>query len=364
MAKVVLLLFCFVGVYLKLSASTSFECNFNTYNWNIVKNSYCCYASNSRRITTRESASINSISGTHLSGLNNSDVDGFYVEYKTINYFPRGLDHFFKNLKAIEIYKSKLREIHQEDLKPFPRLVELILHYNLLEVLEEGLFDFNTDLEYIYFEGNKIVNIKPHVFDHLSRLSYLYLTFNVCIDRYAENSISNVRNVIIDARLQCVNSEYSTLKVQLASFETESKFLNSQEFSKKFSALETIFNASNFANFFTFKLHELKDRRQHALTIITNQVPTTTTESVMFETCSELETKVESIAASLNDLMIQTSNGTYSNSNLSDALDTKLVGIVAAIIQRTEKIEDQIMVQNLHFEEKLTKIMEALKINN
>ncbi|CAG9810574.1 unnamed protein product [Chironomus riparius] len=260
MAKIALLLFCVVGVYLELSASTSIECDYGTDDWNIVENAYYCYVNNNLSITTRESATITSISGPHQSGKTNSDVVGFYANTKTFIYFPRGLETFFKNIKIIQIHNCNLTEVHQEDLKPFSKLIEIYLEYNELEVLEEGLFDFNLDLEFIHFGDNKIVHIEPNVFDHLSKLSYLYLLSNSCIDKKVRNSTSEVKNFIQAVKSQCNNSEFSLLKSQLESLETDSKTFNSLEFSEKFAAFEKTFNSSKFANFrpLNYKKHDLR----------------------------------------------------------------------------------------------------------
>ena len=249
------LLFCVVGIYLELSASTSIECRYGTYTSDIVKNPYYCEVNNNPSITTRESATITSISGTHANGKTNSDVDGFYVIFKTFNYFPRGLDTFFKNIKVIDIGDANLKEVHQEDLKQFPKLVELHLHFNSLEVLEDGLFDFNPNLELIYLNRNKIVHIEPKIFNHLSKLRFLELRSNPCINKYAYESKSEVKNVIQAAKSQCINSEFSSLRSQLDNLKSES---NSQQFSEKLLALEKTLNASKFVNFLQNKLQDLK----------------------------------------------------------------------------------------------------------
>lgn len=123
-----------------------------------------------------------------------------------INYFPRGFETFFGNIKAIFIRNSNLKEIHQGDLKSFSKLVEIYLHENSLEVLEEGLFDFNLNLEFVSFENNEIAHIGPNVFDHLNKLRYLYFDSNSCINKFAYNSISEVKNVIQIVKSQCTNS--------------------------------------------------------------------------------------------------------------------------------------------------------------
>jgi len=201
------LIFCIVGVYLKLSESTSIECEYYTGEWKTLGNLYCCSVKKDPKITTRESATITSLSGEHKSGKTNSDVESFRVHAMTINYFPRGLEKFFKNIKAITVGFSNLKQIHQEDLKSFPKLAELYFFSNSIKVLEQGLFDFNPDLQRISFEHNKIINMEPEVFDHLNKLGSLLLYGNSCIDDgvIAYNS-TEVKNLIHKAEAQCKNS--------------------------------------------------------------------------------------------------------------------------------------------------------------
>jgi len=221
------LIFCIVGVYLKLSESTSIECAYYNGDFKILGNLYCCSVKKDPKITTRESATITSVSENHKSEKTNSDVECFKIHYLTTNYFPRGLESFFENIKAISIRNSYLKEIHQEDLKAFPKLVELFLNENLLEVLEERLFDFNPDLQRMSFEYNKIVRIEPKIFDHLSKLGYLLLSENICINKgaIAYNSIE-VKHLIKKAEAQCINSDSSLLENQL---ENDSKTLKPTE---------------------------------------------------------------------------------------------------------------------------------------
>ncbi|XP_070508768.1 leucine-rich repeat-containing protein egg-6-like [Chironomus tepperi] len=203
MAKIVMFLICIVGLTVRFSTSTAIDCDYLTRDHTTLRNSYDCIVSKDPIIATQESAAVTSVTGSHQIGKSNSDVGGFTVDSKTINYFPRGLEFTFNNLKLIFIKNCNLKEVHQEDLKPFPKLVELHLHVNALEVLEEGLLDFNPQLEYISFFNNKLVHIESNIFNHLCKLKFLYLQSNTCIDKKAENSISGVKNVIKSAQSQC-----------------------------------------------------------------------------------------------------------------------------------------------------------------
>ncbi|XP_070508739.1 putative leucine-rich repeat-containing protein DDB_G0290503 [Chironomus tepperi] len=287
MPKILMLLICIVGVTLRLSTSTTIECEYKTGDWFILQNVCYCAVIKNPNITTQEAAMVTSITGSHQSGNSNADVVGFVVQFETLNYFPRGLETYFKNLKGVEIYKCNLKEIHQEDLKPFSNLVELRLQKNSIEILEEGLFDFNPDLEFIAFYGNKIVHIEPNIFDHLSKLSSLWLSLNSCINKYAENSTSGVKDVIKLAQVQCTNSEFSSFKEQLESLDNDSKILNFEKFTENLLNFEKTSRSSKFSNFrpLNYKLDALKESKL---------------EGIIFKMTSDIDTKV----SNLSDLVI------------------------------------------------------------
>jgi hypothetical protein len=183
--------------------------------WKTIGNLYSCFVSKNTVMITRETAKITSISGSHNSGKTNSDVEFFRVHASSIKYFPRGVENYFKDIKAIAIIFSNLTQIHQDDLKPFSKLAVLDLFSNLLQVLEDGLFDFNPDLQRIDLSYNKIFHIAPKVFDHLSKLSDLLLSSNSCIDMFTNNSTEKVKEIIRASKAQCINSEYPSIKEQL-----------------------------------------------------------------------------------------------------------------------------------------------------
>jgi len=135
-------------------------------------------------------------------------VEGFYAEFETIKFFPKGLDKLFKNLKLIHMYYCDLKEIHQSDLKPFPNLVYFRLALNKIEVIEAGLFDYNPNLEFVGFWESKIIHIDPNVFDHLYKLSYLWLSTVPCINIDFYDSREQVKKAIKIVKSNCSNSEF------------------------------------------------------------------------------------------------------------------------------------------------------------
>ena len=170
---------------------------------------YWCDVQNYVNITSLDSATVDSISGTHKAGYNNDNVEAFSAnQIGQIYYFPRGLNKFFKNLKKISIINTGLKEIHQSDLKDFPKLKHLYLYYNNLTKIEENLFNYNPNLELISLSFNKISNINPNVFDKLKKLKNLYFNSNPCINMYAWNSPTAVKDIITTAQVNCTNSNY------------------------------------------------------------------------------------------------------------------------------------------------------------
>jgi len=143
----------------------------------------------------------------HYSGKSNFNVNGIDSYQKTIQYFPSGLEKVFENLKLISIWHGRIKEIHQSDLKPFPKLVYLSLHQNNIEILEDGLFDFNPNLEVITLSNNRISHIDQFVFDNLVKLAYLGFDSNPCINMEARASQAMVRDIVKIAKTKCTNSQ-------------------------------------------------------------------------------------------------------------------------------------------------------------
>jgi hypothetical protein len=70
------------------------------------------------------------------------------------------------------------------------------LAHNDIKVVEQGLFDYNPDLVLISLSNNMIQQIHPDVFNHLTKLSYLNLKSNYCIDRNADNTLKEIKEIM------------------------------------------------------------------------------------------------------------------------------------------------------------------------
>jgi len=238
--------------------SATFQCQYYNADWGTLGKIYICNVLNAVNITSLDAAQVDSITGTHLAGYNNDNVVAFQVFDKgQINYFPRDLNKFFQNLKGIYIGNTGLKEIHQSDLRDFPKLTNLYLYTSNMEILEENLFEFNPNLDYIYLLSNKISHIDSKVFDKLIKLKTLYLNTNPCINMAAINNQTAVQNVIKTAQASCTNLDYLNLEQKVKYLEFESKNLNSADLNAKIKNLENEIKNSRFANFFQEKLQSL-----------------------------------------------------------------------------------------------------------
>jgi len=166
-----------------LTTANHLKCDFNADNWIWVFDfAYKCTIKSDFSITSRTSTLISSVNGHHWNYKSNSDVNAFYASYRTINYFPRGLNDIFPNIKTIYIWHSGLKEVHQKDLQSLTNLVVIDLWDNEITTIPKGLFDYNSNLQHISFTENKITSIDSNVFNNLLKLTNLLLDKNSCID--------------------------------------------------------------------------------------------------------------------------------------------------------------------------------------
>ncbi|CAG9810312.1 unnamed protein product [Chironomus riparius] len=227
-----------------------------------LKDIYLCYIISDPKITSKDLADSCGISGTHATSKTNAHVHGFYAKSKTINYFPHILSKKYQNLKMITFQDCKMKEVHQSDLKPFPNLVHFNVKLNEIEVIEQGLFDFNLNLEYISFSQNNIVHIDSNVFDSLSKLRWFFMDPDSCLtnSNSVSDSIEQVVEVIKIVKSNCTNSEFLSLDAQLKNLEIESKEPNFDEFASQMESFIRVYKNSRLS-----KVRTLNDQFQALL---------------------------------------------------------------------------------------------------
>ncbi|KAL7040080.1 hypothetical protein ACKWTF_000256 [Chironomus riparius] len=217
-------------------------------------------------ISAPELVNISLATGTHQNGKTNNHVNLFFAERKGIDYFPQGLDKIFPNLNAIVVKKNKMKEIRASDLRSYWKLIYLSLSSNLIEVLEDGTFDHNTELKYLLFASDKLIHVGLNVFNNLIKLNCISLIENICINTNAVNDVSKVQEVVKNAKTQCRDYEFLKLDGKIKSMESDSQHLNHENliaFEQNLDNLEFEIKNSRFSHITSLKLRikELQDKK-------------------------------------------------------------------------------------------------------
>lgn len=239
-------------------------CNYKSSAFWAATTMYNCFVSNSLDIYQPEDAEITTVTGTHFSEKSSDSEVVFYSYNRNVHFFPKGLEKIYKNLNGIILYTEPINFIQQSDLKYYTKIIFLQLADTKIEILEDGLFDYNPLLKYLALNENKIFHIGLTVFDKLDNLVSLYLQKNVCINEKSENSKSGVADIIQSARRLCMSTEFFGLDEKFLKLEEEAKKLsykNLNIFKKKVQSLESQFIRSKFGNFTLLqeKLEKLKE---------------------------------------------------------------------------------------------------------
>ncbi|CAG9809545.1 unnamed protein product [Chironomus riparius] len=253
MVKILFLIACVCLMLDNPAFSTNIECEYeisHAWYYYIGRIYQCNIKDGGINIKTREQARITSVNGTHEDQNNNKDVVGLRANYRySIKYFPKGLEEFFGQLQVIFIYYCELKEIHQSDLKPFPELTSFSSAHNHIEVIEQGLFDYNPKLSFVEFQERNLIHIDANVFDHLDDLGYFWMKVVPCVQKDIWDSQEDVLDVIKIVKNQCVSSKYLELEKEVKKLENESKTLDSTAFKTNLQAFVGKYSTSVFLGF-------------------------------------------------------------------------------------------------------------------
>lgn len=214
---------------------------------------YRCHVQNNLNIVSLGLPIITSATGQHTWGKTNSDLIGIMIYGKSTEYFPRGLEKVFTNLKSIDVCYGYLKEITQADLKLYKKLVNLDLDHNNIQVLEEGLFDYNPNLKLIWIGNIKISHINSNLFNNLYSLTSLKLYSNVCINMNAFENRDGVQSIIKNSQNNCQNQNYLGIMKKFENLEYGTSNFITNEFSDFNERLENLASDLNISKFFNFE---------------------------------------------------------------------------------------------------------------
>ncbi|KAL7048770.1 hypothetical protein ACKWTF_003484 [Chironomus riparius] len=367
MKEIVIFISCMLC---SISDSVYIHCKYYAGSYISVGSVYSCNLLNTVNIKSRESASIDSETGNHLSGKGNADVGCFYSENsgRVIQFFPRNLENIFTNLKLIVIRHGRLKELQQSDLQSFSKLVHLDLDANDIEILEDGLFAYNPDLIYICIKRNRIIHIGQQVFEDLNKLAWLNLESNKCINIKADSNQADVKKVTNQVKLQCLG--FTGFEKNLQMLENSLLCVNPETlpiFDQKLQNLQIKFQNSSVSNYMPIKerFQDIASWKSKLFLSVNNRI--SIIETSLMNSTSEILIQMKSLKTELNDnLMRLGKEMSYKITKLEHSL-VNLSSIVRSSSQTAEKslengssINDKILILDKSLNAKIVKMSEIL----
>lgn len=133
-------------------------------------------------VTSLGSTTLDDVTGDHMPGKANEDVEALWIEDQILPFIPQGIMSYFENLIALTFFDNQMISISATDLQPFPLLQHFFSYGNKFASLDGDLFSFTPELTYIFLGYNEIQFIGPDLVTNLNNLQELHLQGNLCID--------------------------------------------------------------------------------------------------------------------------------------------------------------------------------------
>lgn len=125
---------------------------------------------------------VDEVSDSHSGGKTQADVTSVkFVNSPKMIFFPKGIENFFFDVTHLSVSECGLLEIHQSDLKAFPKLQYLTLYKTKITTLESGLFQFNPKLTKLSVAHCPLKSIAADIFKPTPGLAYVNFHYNACI---------------------------------------------------------------------------------------------------------------------------------------------------------------------------------------
>ena len=207
-----------------------FACDFKFEAWAIIDRVYECKVHDFESLTVNQT--ISKASGIHAKGNNDNNVHALHMFGQKCYFLPDNIHKVFNNLEGILIAYAGLKKISTTDLQNFPELLILMLPNNDIEILEQDLFKFNTQLRAFVINHNKIKHIAHRVFQ-INSLTKIFIYKNVCIDSVAVNK-DRIKDLEKEMMESCAPKKVQKPKVKT---ETELRF---EKIEGKLTSLEGV----------------------------------------------------------------------------------------------------------------------------
>lgn len=139
---------------------------------------------------------VTDVHNEHKGHFSSNDVKVLRTTTVRLDYFPQGIEAHFPNLEGIFAFKTGIKSISKENLKPFPKLSCLVLRENKISELSSDIFEYNPKMKYLDFSKNKLKVIGRYTLSSLPNLCYAYFLNNVCVNGQAEDS-TQIKQLIV-----------------------------------------------------------------------------------------------------------------------------------------------------------------------
>jgi Leucine rich repeat len=187
-----MLVFAATFLFFGLCNGITLECKYDTGSWAHLGNVYICYAKVGQLNTGH---AVTGVSGSHASGKTNDDVKAIRIEHQALDFIPRDVNKYFKNIQGLFMLYTKVKFISKFDLQQFPELRFFYINNNLIEFLDDDLFAYTTNLRLVALDSNKITSVGANLFSGLKDLRTLWFLSNPCLSEYVYDNPTAALNL-------------------------------------------------------------------------------------------------------------------------------------------------------------------------
>jgi hypothetical protein len=175
-------------IFVSNSLQINVECEYKiSHGWKTVDDPYGCFITT---LNVQSKTTVTSATGNHLYGNSDGNVKALNIYGGICEVIPSGLGTIFPSVELFTVWNATLKIVTNKEIQQFPNLRELWLYVNELEYLESNLFEYNSKVEYIHFNSNKIKYIGGNFFNFLPNLQKASFWYNLCITGEATDAAS------------------------------------------------------------------------------------------------------------------------------------------------------------------------------
>lgn len=151
------------------------------------------------------------ISGIHLEGFTNDDVDVIYLMSGVSTNVPSIICETFPNLVSVNYFSMGLTEIDDSAFSGCSAITSINLSLNRIASISANAFVSLSDIRFLYLDSNALTTLPENVFASQQSLSTLDLNFNNFVNLPAGifRPLENLETLFLGyANLETINSQW------------------------------------------------------------------------------------------------------------------------------------------------------------